>query len=82
MTPSQPDSNTLDPLHAMAVETACAADRERAEAGTERHVRLAVEHEFCQPGRPCVTWPMLVVVTSLAPGVRIRQPLAAAEVAA
>ncbi len=65
----------LDALHAAAVDEACEADRGRVAAGEREFVRLARDHEFCVPGLACVTWPTMVKVISLAPDVRLRQPI-------
>jgi hypothetical protein len=75
------DSSILDPLHAAAVDAACAADAARIAAGEWQFVRLAHEHEFCQ-GAACWRWPILVRVTGYTPGIRTREPIAATVVAA
>jgi hypothetical protein len=72
----------LDEVHGRAVDDACAGDALRAAAGETCFLRLPRAHEFCPPGEPCWTWPTLVRVWAIAPGVRVREPLAVAEVAA
>jgi hypothetical protein len=59
-----------------------ASDAARMAAGEKEFLRLAADHEFCHPSFPCLTWPTVVLVTAIAPGVRARRPIAAREIAA
>jgi hypothetical protein len=76
-TPKQSDQVELDPFHGAIVDEVCATDAGRVAAGETILIRLAIGHEFCMPGAPCWTWPAWVIVRAIAPGVRIREPLAA-----
>lgn len=78
-TPAVGEPSTLDDRHATAVEDAMQADVARMDAGEATWVRALVDdHELCPPGA-CLTWPAgtVVVVTVLAPGIRIRRPVVA-----
>lgn len=74
------DPITLD--HAAIVDAQMALDAAQVAAKGHGFIRLAVEHELCQPGNPCTTWPTMVVVVPIAPGVRMRWPIAVPEAAA
>jgi len=67
----------LDALHLSAVEATCDADRERMASGERQFKRRAIAHEFCLPGELCWSWPVLVLVTAVAPGIRTREPIRA-----
>jgi hypothetical protein len=76
------EPTTLDSLHAAAVDAVCSADRDRVATGARQFLRLAAPHEFCLPGEPCLTWPTVVEVTAIAPGLRTRRPIDAGMLAA
>lgn len=71
----------LDSWHAAVVDAVMVGDRARADAGERSWIRAAVAHEFCVGG-PCVTWPDVVIVTAIAPGLRSRRPIVAQLAAA
>lgn len=72
--PTQFDPTPLDPWHAAIVDARMALDATRVEELGHGFVRLAVDHEMCPPGQACVTWPTVVMVVPIAPGVRLRVP--------
>ncbi len=74
--PHPPESYPLDPWHGAIVDAVSASDAERVAKAGHGFVRLAVDHEMCPPGGPCMTWPAVVTVVPLAPGVRMRVPWA------
>ena len=65
-----------DALHEAAIEAACDLDREYADRhpNVREYVRPALEHEMCLPGYAC-TYPVLMRVVFIEPGVRARQPV-------
>lgn len=85
MTARPPDSTTprtLDARHSAIVDRVMASDAARVARGEARFVRLIVDHELCLPAG-CTSWgATLVEVIAVAPGLRIRRPLAVAEGAA
>lgn len=70
----QPDPTPLDPWHSAIVDARMVLDAERVAELGHGFVRLAVEHEMCASTGPCVTWPTVVMVVPIVPGVRLRVP--------
>ena len=72
--PPDHDTTTLDPIHRPIVDAQMTLDAKRVADLGHGFVRRYVEHELCQPNRPCTTWPTIVMVIPVAPGVRLRVP--------
>lgn len=69
-----PDAITLDALHEAATEAAMALDRGYAERhpNASRYRRPGLAHERCVPAEACDPGLGDVVVTFIAPGLRLR----------